>query len=95
MGSPPTKFRLAAAVLICALSAGYLKCQTPSALNTLTGSVQSPSGAAIAGAQVDLDRTDGSQVAHVLGDTSGTVHPFMEGLLPLSPRDVCNKIWNP
>ncbi len=72
MDLPPSKSRLQAAVLFFALSARYLTCQTPLSLNTLAGSVQDPSGAAIAGAQVDLDRPDGSQVAHTLSDGSGT-----------------------
>jgi hypothetical protein len=72
MGFSPSTSRLQVAVLVFALSAGYLNCQTPPASNTLAGNVQDPSGAAIAGAQVELDRPDGSQLAHMLSDGPGT-----------------------
>jgi hypothetical protein len=71
MGSPPSKSRLQAALLVFALSAGYLECQAPPAPHTLAGSVQDPSGAAIESAQVDLDRPDGSTLSHMLSDGSG------------------------
>jgi Carboxypeptidase regulatory-like domain len=74
MGFPPSKSRLQATVLVFALSIGYLNCQTPTASNALAGSVQDPSGAAIAGAQVELDRPDGSQLAHVVSDGTGAFH---------------------
>jgi hypothetical protein len=72
MDLPPSKFRLRAIVLVFALSAGYLECQTPSTPNSLAGTVQDQSGAAIADAQVELDRPDGNRVAHILSDGSGT-----------------------
>jgi len=72
MDFPSSTSRLRIAVLVFALNAGYLKCQMPPALNTLVGSVQDPTSAAIAGAQVDLDRPDGSKLSHMLSDGSGT-----------------------
>ena len=59
-----------AVVLMLGLGAGSLTCQTTPRI--LAGSVQDPDGAAVAGAQIALDRPDGSQVAHVLSDGSGT-----------------------
>lgn len=72
MDQPLSKSRLLAAALVFTLSVGYLRGQSPSAPNTLSGSVQDQSGAAIAGAQVDLDRSDGSQLAHMLSDGTGS-----------------------
>src|ERR1700722_12246349 len=61
-------------LLVLSLGAGFLECQTPAGLSSLGGSVQDPDGAAVAGAQVVLDRSDGSQVAHLVTDGSGTFH---------------------
>src|SRR3984885_8542176 len=59
-------------LLVLSFGAGFLECQTTSGLSSLGGSVQDPDGAAVAGAQVALNRPDGSQVAHLVSDGSGT-----------------------
>ncbi len=61
-----------AVVLMLSLGAGSLAGQTTPTSRMLAGSVQDPDGAAVAGAQIALDRPDGGQVAHVLSDGSGT-----------------------
>jgi Carboxypeptidase regulatory-like domain len=59
-------------LLVLSFGARFLECQTTPGLSSLSGSVQDPDGAAMAGAQVGLFRPDGSQVAHLLSDGSGT-----------------------
>src|ERR1700733_5470886 len=59
-------------LLVLSFGAGFLECQTTSGLSSLGGSVQDPDGAAVAGAQVALNRPDGSQVAHLVSDGSGS-----------------------
>src|SRR5580704_12630884 len=61
-----------AVVLMLSLGGGSLTCQTTLTPRILAGSVQDPDGAAVAGAQIALDRPDGSQVTRVLSDGSGT-----------------------
>ena len=59
-------------LLVLSFGARFLECQATPGLGSLSGSVQDPDGAAVAGAQVALDRPDGSQVAHLVSDGSGT-----------------------
>jgi hypothetical protein len=59
-------------LFLLSFGAGFLECQTTPGLSPLGGSVQDPDGAAVAGAQVVLDRPDGSRIAHLLTDGSGT-----------------------
>jgi Carboxypeptidase regulatory-like domain len=59
-------------LLVLSFGAGFLECQTTPGLGSLGGSVQDPDGAAVAGAQVALNRPDGSQVAHLVSDGSGS-----------------------
>jgi Carboxypeptidase regulatory-like domain len=72
MGFLPNKFRLHVVFLVLGLSSGILECQTAPGFRNLAGTIQDPSGAAVTGAQVELDRLDGSPVAHMLSDGSGT-----------------------
>jgi hypothetical protein len=73
MTLPLSNLRLRVALLlVLSLGAGFLECQTTPGLSSLGGSVQDPDGAAVAGAQVVLNRPDGSQVAHLVSDRSGT-----------------------
>jgi hypothetical protein len=72
MAIPLAKSLLRASLLVLALGAGYLECQTLPVPRTLAGSVQDTSGAAIAGAQIDLERRDGSRFAHSQSDGVGT-----------------------
>ena len=58
-------------LLVLSFGARFLECQTRPGLSSLGGSVQDPDGAAVAGAQVFLDRPDGSQAAHLLSDGLG------------------------
>ena len=59
-------------LLVLSFGAGFLECQTTPGRSSLGGSVQDPDGAAVAGAQVVLERPDGSQIARLLSDGSGT-----------------------
>jgi Carboxypeptidase regulatory-like domain len=59
-------------LLVLSFGAGFVECQTTPGLGSLGGSVQDPDGAAVAGAQVALNRPDGSQVAHLVSDGSGS-----------------------
>src|ERR1700729_342195 len=73
MTLPQSNLRLRVVLLlVLSFGAGCLESQTTPGLSSLGGSVQDPDGAAVSGAQVFLDRPDGSQVAHLQSDGSGT-----------------------
>jgi hypothetical protein len=65
------KSRFPALLLATLLLPGALRSQTAARSQTIAGVVLDPSGAAIVGAEVALDRTDGSQLSHTVTDGVG------------------------
>ncbi len=72
MSHPSSKCCFHIFIILLGLGSGATECQTMPAVRTLSGSVQDPTRAAVAGAQVALDRADGSELAHVQSDGSGS-----------------------
>ncbi len=58
-------------ILLTTLTAGAAHAQVSGHGQSISGTVQDPSGAAIVGADVVLDRADGTEVAHTVTDGTG------------------------
>jgi hypothetical protein len=58
-------------LLALSLSSGFLAGESKPAVRSVEGTVQDPDGAAVAGAQIVLQRADGSEAGHVLSDGAG------------------------
>ncbi len=76
--------RLTQLLLVALLFPPLFQGQAPVRSQVISGVVQDPSGAAIVGATVALDKTDGSEITHALTDQSGGFQ--FKGITPGSYR---------
>jgi Carboxypeptidase regulatory-like domain len=63
--------------------------QMSSSVRTITGTVQDPSGAALVGAEVELERPDGTSVAKTVSDSNGA---FTFKNIPIGPYSIVGRL---
>jgi hypothetical protein len=66
------QFWFRVAILVMLVLPKTLEGQASAANRSLSGGVQDSSGAVVAGAQVSLDRPDGTEFAHTVTDGTGS-----------------------